>query len=67
MKLQESLLNTPVDLELSEWEEIGDSHHSTSINTPMSEDAFTKSDEEKKELIEAKYLDQSRAKDLIKF
>ena len=52
MKLQESLLNTPVDLELSEWEEIGDSHHSTSINTPMSEDAFTKSDEEKKELIE---------------
>ena len=48
MKLQESLLNTPVDLELSEWEEIGDSHHSTSINTPMSEDAFTKSDEEKR-------------------
>ena len=61
MKLQESLLNTPVDLELSEWEEIGDSHHSTSINTPMSEDAFTKSDEEKKELIEFHFSEIMKA------
>lgn len=54
MKLQETTLNTLVDnsalVKLSE-QEIGDDHLYTGIDTPMKSDAFSLSDEEKKEKI----------------
>jgi len=54
MKLQETTLNTLVDnsalVKLTE-QEIGDDHLYTGIDTPMKSDAFSLSDEEKKEKI----------------
>ncbi len=54
MKRQETMLNTLTDsLELNNFtdSEIGDDHLYTSIDTPMKEDAFLLSDDEKKEKI----------------
>ncbi len=56
MKQKEIMLNSQLNgsgIDLSELsiEEIGDEHISTSIDTPMLENAFEKSDEEKKTII----------------
>lgn len=50
MKHLETLLNTPVSDNIKNLsvEEIGDDHIYTGIETPMVEDAFLISDEEKK-------------------
>jgi len=54
MKLQETMLNIPTDtLVLTNFNEteIGDDHLYTNIDTPMKEDAFLLSDDDKKEKI----------------
>ena len=54
MKHQETLLNFPINgnkLNGFSFDEIGDDHLYTGIETPLSEDAFLLSDEEKKEKI----------------
>jgi GTP cyclohydrolase IA len=53
MKPKEILLNTPY-INLSD-EEIGDEHISTSVDTPLREDAFEMDDELKMELIEKNF------------
>ena len=54
MKHQETLLNSPINgdkLNGFTFDEIGDDHLYTGIETPMTKDAFLLSDEEKKEKI----------------
>jgi len=54
MKHQETLLNTPINgnkLNGFSYDEIGDDHLYTGIETPMTSDAFVLTDEEKKEKI----------------
>ncbi|SNR37447.1 GTP cyclohydrolase I FolE [Lutibacter flavus] len=54
MKHQETLLNTPINgtkLNGFTFDEIGDDHLYTGIETPMTRDAFVLSDDEKKEKI----------------
>jgi len=51
MKLQETMQNIQLDNDNEVWEEVGDDHICTSLETPLHEDAFAISDEEKKERI----------------
>ena len=54
MKLTETMLNTLVEKELSNqtnFDIIGDDHHSSSIDTPLTKDAFKLSNNEKKAII----------------
>ena len=54
MKHQETLLNFPINgnkLNGFSFDEIGDDHLYTGIETPLTEDAFLLNDEEKKEKI----------------
>ena len=54
MKLTETMLNTLVEKEASNqtnFETIGDDHYSSSIDTPLTKDAFKISSTEKKEII----------------
>lgn len=64
MKLNETLLNIPQTKESGASstngftsEDIGDQHIGTSLETPMREDAFVLSNEEKKEIISEKFRD----------
>jgi GTP cyclohydrolase I len=64
MKLNETLLNIPQTNGTSApstngftAEDIGDQHIGTSLETPMREDAFVLSNEEKKEIISARFRD----------
>lgn len=50
MKLQETMQNTQLDIETN-WEELGDQHILTSLETPMVSNAFDMSNEDKKETI----------------
>ncbi len=55
MKQNETLLNTQLtnlQENMSEIEDLGDNHQSTSIETPLRKDAFEKSNDEKKKIIE---------------
>jgi GTP cyclohydrolase I len=55
MKLKEISLNTPVNLNRNQDEDydvLGENHVMTSIETPLREDAFLKTNTEKKEIIE---------------
>lgn len=54
MRQNETLLNTPLDLNI---EEMGDEHIGTSYETPMKPDAFDMDDELKMNLIEDKFRD----------
>ena len=54
MRQNETLLNTPLNLNI---EEIGDEHIGTSYETPMKPDAFDMDDELKMNLIEDKFRD----------
>lgn len=51
MKLQEIMQNTQLENQVENWEEIGDNHILTNLETPMHEGAFDLSDLEKKERI----------------
>ena len=51
MKLRETMQNIQPDIDVNLADEIGDSHFSSSIETPMVEGAFNMSDEEKKKVI----------------
>lgn len=51
MKLQEIMQNTPLNNKIENWEDIGDNHMLTGLETPMHEGAFDLSDKEKKERI----------------
>lgn len=60
MKLKEIELNTPHEETVSYLEmieEIGDQHVGTSLETPMRDDAFALSDNEKKQIIAEKFRD----------
>lgn len=55
MKLKETSWNTPVNVEHlngEDFDEIGDQHIMTSLETPMRDDAFLLTNEEKKAIIE---------------
>ena len=51
MKLQETMQNTKLDNDNVDLQEMGDDHVCTGLETPLREDAFDISDEEKKERI----------------
>ncbi|WP_346857683.1 GTP cyclohydrolase I FolE [uncultured Draconibacterium sp.] len=46
-----------VDIHTSNYDELGDNHIGTSIDTPLRKDAFDLSDEQKMEIIEGKFRD----------
>ena len=51
MKPQETMQNIPPKIQEEIFDEIGDSHYSTSIETPMIEGAFDIHDSQKKKVI----------------
>lgn len=51
MKLQETMQNIPPKIQEEIFDEIGDSHYSTSIETPMIDGAFDIDDSQKKKVI----------------